>query len=117
MPLLGEVNCVLPWDFNLQSDFLWSFPPQIQHLEALSSTPSHECDHLQFFPALQPLSDLKYLQGVVDMAPPLPLLSSATRVAVADLSCASICFTLMGDEVVVGAVLINTNVSTSAKRH
>ena len=37
---------------GLHSLFRWSLAPQIQHLEALSSTFSHECCHLQALPAL-----------------------------------------------------------------
>ena len=79
--------------------------------------PSHECDHLQALPALHPASDLKYLQGVEAIEPPLPLSPACVPWDGADFVGASICFTLIVDGADVGVVLINDRVSTSASKH
>ena len=56
--------------------------------------PSQLCDHLQFLPALRPVSDRKYLQGIDASEVPLPLLSVPFP-PVEDFVWASICLTLM----------------------
>ena len=82
--------------------------------------PSHEWDHLQLLPALQPASERKYRHGVVDVdelvTPPLPL-SPPVDVDGGDLVGAFICLTLIGEVVTTGVLLINDKVSASASRH
>ena len=73
-PPLGS-PCFLFTAFRRQSLLMWSFPPQIQQRDDLSSTPSQECDHLQVFPARHPCPDTKYLQGLSMVAPGFGLLS------------------------------------------
>ena len=109
-----------PCDFNRHSVLRCSLLPQIQHRAFLSSTPSQLCDHLQFFPALQPASDRKYRHGVevveTPALPPLPF----SPVPAPEVCCfceASNCLTLMGEGVVGGALIINDNVSASANKH